>query len=50
VKEPDLREFDCDVREEDEPGASPLFSKGRHFLLMSISIMSLEGNKMPRTP
>jgi len=35
VEEPDLRELDGEMREEDEFGAGPLFGQGGHFMLSS---------------
>lgn len=37
VEEPDLREFDSEVTEEDELGALPLFGPGRDFRLYAVS-------------
>jgi hypothetical protein len=37
VEEPDLWEFDGEVREEDEEGALPLFERGGDFLLGGVS-------------
>jgi len=34
MEEPDLREFDSEMRQEDEFRACPLFGKGRHFCLV----------------
>lgn len=36
VEEPDLRELDSEMGEEDEFGAGPLFCQGRHFLLLDV--------------